>query len=231
VAEVLDDQMTFNAACLEAMRAFRRGKPWLGNFQKRACKLHALNRDLSRAYRLDPAPQLVCVPHGAGQELARRAAMSSLRLFGVDCYDGLANRIELHADPNGHLSVVTYLHEFGHARGLDEWQTCRWSVNLFRRIFPRSFERLEQVGHRLLRVRLALSRPAPEAGPLAPRRDQHVSVRRLDRPALPGNQLSERSESGSAGSNATPSAPMQKVNATSVRSPRKSTTRVHSGHW
>jgi hypothetical protein len=215
VAEVLDDSATFEPACLAAMRAFKRAKPWEGNFHERASKLQVLNRELTRAYGMCQAPALIFTRGLSG---------------GLDCYNRDANRIELYADESGHLSVVTFLHEFGHARGMDEWQTCHWSVNLFRRIFPRSFERLEQVGHRLLRVRLALSRPAPEAGPLAPRRDRHVSVRRLDRPALPANQLPERSASGSAGSNVTPSGPMQNVNATSVRSPRKSTIRVHSGH-
>jgi hypothetical protein len=177
VAEVLDDRMTFSPACLEAMRAFRRGNPWLGNFQQRACKLHALNRDLSRAYDLRPGPELVCVPGDTiGRELATQRG---IQLYGADCYDRDANRIELHADSMGHLSVVTYLHEFGHARGLDEWQTCRWSVNLFRRIFPRSFARLQQVGHRLLRTGLAVWQ-APSQ-PLT-RSDQRVTVRRLDLP-------------------------------------------------
>ena len=50
----------------------------------------------------------------------------------------------------GKLSVVTYLHEFAHARGADERQAVAWSVNLFARLFPRSFARLDQHGHTLV---------------------------------------------------------------------------------
>ena len=45
------------------------------------------------------------------------------------------------------LSVVTYLHEFAHAMGRDERGACRWSLNLFRRVFPEQFARLRTDGH------------------------------------------------------------------------------------
>ena len=48
------------------------------------------------------------------------------------------------------LSVVTYLHEFAHSRGADERQACGWSINLFRRIFPRSYARCRHQGHMLI---------------------------------------------------------------------------------
>ena len=51
----------------------------------------------------------------------------------------------------GRLSVVTFLHEFGHALGYGERGACRWSINLFRRCFPRSFARCRQAGHTLVR--------------------------------------------------------------------------------
>ena len=50
-----------------------------------------------------------------------------------------------------YLSVLAYLHEFAHARGADERQACHWSINLFRRCFPRSFARCRAVGHTLVR--------------------------------------------------------------------------------
>jgi hypothetical protein len=54
--------------------------------------------------------------------------------------------------------VVTVLHEWGHVLGLGERGACRWSVNLFRRVFPREFERLARVGHLLVRPQNRLSR-------------------------------------------------------------------------
>jgi hypothetical protein len=42
------------------------------------------------------------------------------------------------------------LHEFAHARGADERQACRWSINLFKKCFPRSFARCRVIGHTLV---------------------------------------------------------------------------------
>jgi hypothetical protein len=66
---------------------------------------------------------------------------------GSSCYDPVRNMIRL----RGRLSVVTYLHEFGHALGYGEQGACRWSINLFRRFFPRSYARLVPEGHTLVR--------------------------------------------------------------------------------
>jgi hypothetical protein len=127
VAEVLDDTMTFRPAALRAMRAFRRLKPWRGTPAEQATKFRMLHEDLCRVYRL------------------RTTLNMSPGPFGV-CYDPTRDLIML-----PQFSVVSYLHEFGHARGYDERETCRWSINLFRRIFPRSFARCRQEGHMLLR--------------------------------------------------------------------------------
>ena len=37
------------------------------------------------------------------------------------------------------IPVVTFLHEFGHALGKNEVQTCTWSINLFKK---KSFSRI-----------------------------------------------------------------------------------------
>jgi hypothetical protein len=45
-------------------------------------------------------------------------------------------------------SIVTTLHEFAHhIFGRSETQACRWSVWLFKRTFPRTFERCTFDGH------------------------------------------------------------------------------------
>jgi hypothetical protein len=57
----------------------------------------------------------------------------------------LRGHITLNAD---HLSVITALHEFAHHRfGASEMKACRWSVQLFRKTFPRTFARGRFVGH------------------------------------------------------------------------------------
>ncbi len=50
------------------------------------------------------------------------------------------------------LSVITYLHEYAHAMGmLEETDAIRWSVNLFKKVFPKSFKALKVNGHMLER--------------------------------------------------------------------------------
>lgn len=126
VAEILDDRLTFKPAALRAVRELSRAKPWRGSRQERLAKLQRCAAALASAYGIDcPAIQVYRGPDG---------------------YQPRTNTIYL----NARLSVVTFLHEFGHARGFDERQTCRWSVNLFRRCFPRSYARCQHVGHTLV---------------------------------------------------------------------------------
>ena len=132
VAEVLDPALQFNPAVLRAVRAFARSKPWCGTLGRRRKKFRQCLADLATAYGI-PEPRLDFIG-GGGESFA-------------SCYRPAEHRIIL----RGRLSVVTFLHEFGHARGLDERQTCRWSLNLFRRCFPRSFARCRAVGHTLVR--------------------------------------------------------------------------------
>ncbi len=111
------------------MRRFARSKPWQGTHQQRARKFARLNRALAEAYGID-TPRLTIYSDRAGR----------------DCYIPALHTICL----GSRMSVVTYLHEFAHARGMDERQACRWSINLFRRCFPRSFARCDTRGHMLV---------------------------------------------------------------------------------
>ena len=47
----------------------------------------------------------------------------------------------------GSLSLITYLHEFAHARGWDEIKAVRWSLSLFKRCFPKMFAALGDYQH------------------------------------------------------------------------------------
>lgn len=127
VEEVLQDGRKYKPEVLRATRLFAQAKPWRGSIEDRVRKLHALHAALCAAY--GKRTQVV-IGH-----------------VGGDCYVPSLDLIRL----SGRLSVVTYLHEFGHALGKDERQTCRWSINLFRRVFPRSFARCRREGHMLLR--------------------------------------------------------------------------------
>jgi hypothetical protein len=132
VAEVLDPQMKFDRAALAAVRAFAASRPYRQTVALREQLVRELCAALSAAYGIR-APRLV----------VRWSRGSS----GASCYRPLPHRIEL----RGRFSVVTFLHEFAHARGFDERGACRWSINLFAKCFPRSFARCRCVGHTLVR--------------------------------------------------------------------------------
>ncbi len=130
VAEVLDDQMTFKPAALSALQAFKQSHPWRGDHAQRHQKVRTLHTALCQAYDLGPQPRLVF-----GNDHASCS--------GKSCFIAKLNVIVL----RGRLSVVSYLHEFAHARGMGEREACRWSVSLFRRVWPRLFARCRHDGH------------------------------------------------------------------------------------
>jgi hypothetical protein len=133
VIEILDDQMRFKPAALRALRAYRASHAWRGAPDERKEKLRQLNRDLATAYGR-PEPELI---------FGELDGTSS----GHSSYAPAQHRIVL----TGRLSVVTFLHEFAHARGMSERGATRWAVNIFRRVFPRQYSRLVHVGHMLVR--------------------------------------------------------------------------------
>jgi hypothetical protein len=134
VQEVLDPALKFKPAALRAVRAFAQSKPWSGSLAERKDKFHKVNAELAAAYGI-AEPRLVV----QGVEINAHSGRSN--------YQPATHTITL----VGKLSVLTYLHEFAHARGYDERQACRWSINLFRRSFPRTFVRCRMVGHTLVR--------------------------------------------------------------------------------
>lgn len=133
VIEVLNDRMRFKPAALQAVRNFARSRPWRGTLKERKGKFRRLNRALSATYDIDEPELLFRQIHGT--------------YSGGSHFIPSQYRIVI----TGKMSVVTFLHEFAHARGLDEQSACRWSINLFRRMFPAQFGRLLQVGHTLIR--------------------------------------------------------------------------------
>lgn len=134
VSEVIDPKFVFKSQTIEAMKKFAQSKPWRGTDCEKMLKLAALNSDLSKIYRIRP-PALCFTPN-----------LTNMNALGV--YDRNQNVIFL--DEN-RISVITYLHEFGHALGKNEWDTCKWSINLFKRTFPKTFKNLESQGHVLSR--------------------------------------------------------------------------------
>jgi len=130
VVEVLDQSMTFNPSALRAVQSFAQSHPWRGTIDERHQKFRRLHDDLCRVYGLNPQPRL---------DLGNDYATCSGNSYFIPALNVIVLR--------GRLSVVTYLHEIGHARGMNERRAARWSINLFRRCFPKSWSRVTFAGH------------------------------------------------------------------------------------
>jgi hypothetical protein len=130
VSEVLDASMKFKPAVLAAVRAYARSKPWRGTLEERRQKIRALYTALAAAYGI-PTPRVVFGDNGEGDS-GRSCAIPAMGVVVL----------------RGKNSSVTCLHEFAHCLyGPSERQACRWSLNLFRRCFPKSWARLRFDGH------------------------------------------------------------------------------------
>ena len=53
---------------------------------------------------------------------------------------------------NGSLSIISTLHEFAHhLHGHSELKACRWSIYMFKSVFPEAFKKLKWKRHMLVR--------------------------------------------------------------------------------
>jgi len=135
VAECIDDDMKYRHGVYEAMKDFRTNQPWRGTQAEMQFKFRNLNQKLAQIYEIDE-PQLVFVEKFP---------------MGACCFKSRPAVIMMEPESDGRYSVVCFLHEFAHAIGRDEKGACKWSLNLFKRIFPNSYNRLEPDGHVLKR--------------------------------------------------------------------------------
>lgn len=103
------------------------------NHTEKLAALYALITKLSQLYN-----KPVCVTQG-----------------GSYCYLPLTKTIGIQ---EGNYSIISTLHEFAHhIFGSSEKQACRWSVWLFKKVFPKSFAKLRFApnSHMLIKVQNA----------------------------------------------------------------------------
>jgi hypothetical protein len=143
VAEVIDDSMTFRPSTLEAVRNFKASYPWRGSTDERKAKFERLHEALCGIY---------------GKQTTLTFGQLDGQSSGSSSYCPSTDTITI----TGKLSVVTYLHEWGHALGKDERQACKWSLNLFKRVFPRLFARSQRQGHMIISPAHPSPPPEPE---------------------------------------------------------------------
>lgn len=119
--EILDHEITFKQATVDCVREWKAhhfsGWKELDPSAKTDC-LSRLATDLTRSYGLD-----IAVENG-------------------DAYYFDPNRSAITVD-NRHPSIISTLHEVAHAiYGKSELQACRWSVWLFKKVFPNAYAEL-----------------------------------------------------------------------------------------
>lgn len=129
VEEVLCEGRTYERDCLVAVREFRSTKAWRGTVEERREKFKTLHAALREVYNLPIELEFVG-PNEDGAASDR------------SCYDPRRQKIRM----IGRLSVITYLHLIAAARGFTYRGRFGWSLNLFKRLFPRSFSRLRFEG-------------------------------------------------------------------------------------
>lgn len=123
--EIVRD-VKYKTQTLKAVEEFKESGPWRGELPLRMQKFVNLHERLCEIYNIK-----VTLRFDPSVMLNENSGRSN--------YDLIDQIITLH----GRLSVLTFLHEWGHVlKGVSEYEACIWSVNLFRRVFPSNFERL-----------------------------------------------------------------------------------------
>lgn len=129
--------MLYKSEVFGALREFKRLRPWSGSVAERKAKFERLHRRLCEIYRKE-----IRLRFRVPDEIGRWGFSGD-----SDC-NYSTNTITL----RGRLSVVTFLHEWGHALGLHEQERAQaYAVELFRSVFPRQFAKLRLDGYCLVR--------------------------------------------------------------------------------
>ena len=132
IEAALGEGQKVKAGTRRAIRTFARSGAWRGSVEERQAKFTALNQQLSLIHGVEC--ELVFINTGPTSSLE-----STIQGNGPGKY-----RILL----QGRLSVITYLCLFAKVAGLHEGM--RWALNLFRRHFPQTWQRLEFDGTALV---------------------------------------------------------------------------------
>ena len=138
IEEVIDDTVKYRSDVIKAMKKFKKLNPWQGSALERAAKLLWLHTHFCKIY-------------GKNTQLTfdYNIFHNQETKNGNGFYSPAYNMIHL----QGKVSVLTFLHEWGHnLHGSSEYAACWWSINLFRKIFPGNFKKLlkNSKGHVLI---------------------------------------------------------------------------------
>lgn len=114
---------------IEILKEFKEANPWRGTIDERKEKFRVAFRKMRELYGIGRSRLTFAVPN----------RVSQWRASGWSSYNRSTGRITL----RGRLSVITFLHEFGHALGKGEKGAVKFSLNLFEKVFPEQWEKLQ----------------------------------------------------------------------------------------
>jgi hypothetical protein len=129
---IWDDSMKFKIGVITALKKFKRTCPYSVGYEARKAGLQTLLEELGTAYQME-------VPVLRFTEPEKETSFESY-------YMPEGHVIIM----NGRLSIITFLHEFAHSQGKNETGAVRWSLSLFKRCYPKAFEKLIADGHCLV---------------------------------------------------------------------------------
>lgn len=121
---MVDESFVLGEGALAALIFFRERKPFRATPLEYLAMVQELYDNLSIAYDM-PTPE---VSHEGTWDIP------SYGHYYPDAH---------HIVLKGRLSILTMLHEFGHAQGFGDTAATWWSVNAFRLVWPQSFAKLE----------------------------------------------------------------------------------------
>lgn len=129
-------QFNYPPELLQALARFKQMGAWSGSVRERKAKFEWIHRRLCEIYRKD-----------LKLKLRVHDKIGRWHFSGSSSCNYITNTITL----EGRLSVVTFLHEWGHALGLrGQEQAQAYAVGLFRLTFPEQFARLQRDGYCLV---------------------------------------------------------------------------------
>ena len=121
------------------LKAFKKSNPWAGTVGERIDKFNLLFKELKKIYDMKDW-QLIC-------------SVPTQIKFWKSSRKSCVYKPEKVIILSGKLSVITFLHEFGHAivtekfvkmpREKEEKMVQEWAVKLFSKVFPEKFEKLK----------------------------------------------------------------------------------------
>jgi hypothetical protein len=123
----IDESKTYKPEAIKALKAFKKKKTFKLPMEERIEAMRELVASLAEIY-----------------EVSKPIEFRAENLDGSS--SGLSH-VKVREDRfilvmQGRLSVITLLHEFAHCRGYDEIEAKIWSLNFFRKAYPKQFARL-----------------------------------------------------------------------------------------